>query len=81
MEIVGIPSVHASSEFDALEALLSSEVLPKGDLIISALRYLKNAWTPVMAYCNDGRYCIDNSIVERLIRPLTIERKNKMAFW
>lgn len=33
-----------------------------------------------MAYRNDGRYCIDNSIAERLIRTLTIERKNKMAF-
>lgn len=33
-----------------------------------------------MAYRNDGRYCIDNSIAERSIHPLTIERKNKMAF-
>lgn len=53
---------------------------PKGELPTGALNYLKNAWTPVMAYRNDGRYCIDNSIAERSIRPLTIERKNKMAF-
>lgn len=33
-----------------------------------------------MAYHNDGRYCIDNSIAERSIRSLTIERKNKVAF-
>lgn len=33
-----------------------------------------------MAYRNDGRYCIDNSIAERSIRTLTIERKNKIAF-
>lgn len=33
-----------------------------------------------MAYCYDGHYCIDNSIVECSIRPLAIERKNKMAF-
>lgn len=52
---------------------------PKGELLTGALNYLKNAWTPVMAYCNDGRYCIDNSIAERSICPLTIERKNKMA--
>ena len=54
--------------------------LPKGDLLTKALHYLKNAWTPVIAYRNDGRYCIDNSIAERSIRTLTIERKNKMAF-
>lgn len=33
-----------------------------------------------MAYCYDGHYCIDNSILECSIRPLTIECKNKMAF-
>lgn len=33
-----------------------------------------------MAYRNDGQYCIDNSMAERSIRPLTIERKNKMNF-
>lgn len=59
---------------------LLNDPLPKSDLITNALNYLKNAWTPVMAYRHDGRYCIDNSIAERSIRPLTIERKNKMAF-
>lgn len=59
---------------------LLDDPLPKGDLLTKALHYLKNAWTPVMAYRNDGRYCIDNSIAERSIRTLTIERKNKMAF-
>lgn len=54
--------------------------LYQDDLIMSALNYLKNAWTSVMAYRNEGRYCIDNSIAERSIRPMTIERKNKMAF-
>ncbi|WP_423753022.1 IS66 family transposase [Bacteroides nordii] len=49
-------------------------------MLTNALNYLKNAWTPVMAYRNDGRYCIDNSIAERSIRPLTIECKNKMTF-
>lgn len=34
----------------------------------------------VMAYYNDGRYSIDNSIAERSIRFMTIERNNKMAF-
>lgn len=59
---------------------LLDDPLPKGDLISKALNYLKNVWIPVMAYRHAGRYCIDNSMAERLIRPLTIERKNKMAF-
>lgn len=59
---------------------LLDDPLPKSDLITNALNYLKNAWTPVMAYRHDGRYCIDNSIAERSIRTMTIERKNKMAF-
>lgn len=32
------------------------------------------------AYLNDGRYDIDNSIAERLIRPLAGERKNSLFF-
>ena len=59
---------------------LLDDPLPKGDLITKALHYLKNAWTPVMAYRNAGKYCIDNYIAERSIRTLTIECKNKMAF-
>lgn len=47
---------------------------------VKPIHYLKNAWTPVMAYRNNGRYSIDNSIAERSIRKLTIEPKNKMAF-
>jgi|GEM_PF-4273618 len=58
-----------------LDGRLLDDPLPKGDLLTKALHYLKNAWTPVMAYRNDGRYCIDNSIAERSIRTLTIERK------
>uniref|UniRef100_UPI0025DBF6D9 IS66 family transposase n=2 Tax=uncultured Bacteroides sp. TaxID=162156 RepID=UPI0025DBF6D9 len=49
-------------------------------LLTCSRHFLKNAWTPVMAYRHDDRYCIDNSIAKRSIRPLTIERKNKMAF-
>lgn len=59
---------------------LLDDPLPKGDLLINALHYLKNTWTPVMAYRHDGRYSIDNSIAERSIRTMTIERKNKISF-
>nr|WP_321522578.1 transposase [uncultured Macellibacteroides sp.] len=59
---------------------LLDDPLPKGSLITKALHYLKNAWTSFMAYRNYDRYCINNSMVKRSIRTLTIRRKNKMAF-
>lgn len=59
---------------------LLDDPLPKSDLLSNALNYLKHAWTSVMAYRYYGRYYIDNSMAERSLRTLTIERKNKMAF-
>ena len=44
---------------------LLDQPLPKGNLMQQALTYLKNTWKHVMAYRNDGRYDMDNSIAER----------------
>lgn len=44
------------------------------------LNYFIHTWDSVMAYSHDGRYEIDNSVAERSIRPLTIERKNSFLF-
>lgn len=63
-EIIGCIWMELTRLFD--------DPLPKGDLLTSALRYLKNTWMPVMAYRNDGRYSIDNSIAERSIRTLSV---------
>ena len=52
----------------------------KSDLLTKALNYLENSWEQVMAWRNDGRYTIDNSAVERNIRPMTIERSNSKSF-
>ena len=52
----------------------------KSEQFQKALNYLDNYWTQLMAFRNDGRYEIDNSIAERAIRPMTVERKNKVAF-
>lgn len=53
---------------------------PKGDLLTKALNYFDHSWKQVMAYRNDGRYCIDNSEAERNIRTMTIERSNSKSF-
>lgn len=59
---------------------LLSDGIEKSEVFQKALNYLNSYWTQIIAYRNDGRYEIDNSIAERAIRPMTVERKNKVAF-
>ena len=61
------------------------EMIAKGedyfpDKVWRALNYFYNFWDQVFAYRNDGEYSIDNTIVERAIRPLTAQRKNGLFF-
>ena len=63
-----------------LDALLSDDHPPRGELMEKALRYLKAFWTQLFAYTHDGSYTIDNSIAELFIRPLAGERKNSLFF-
>lgn len=53
---------------------------PKGDLMQKALNYMHTFWEQLFRYRNDGNYTIDNSLAERSIRPLTVERKNSLFF-
>ncbi|WP_028904626.1 IS66 family transposase [Prevotella sp. P6B4] len=52
----------------------------RGDLMQKALNYLKSFWDQLFLYIKDGRYCIDNSLAERTLRPMTVERKNSLTF-
>ena len=63
-----------------LDALLSENHPPRGELMEKALNYMNTFWTQLFAYLNDGSYSIDNSIAERFIRPLAGERKNSLFF-
>ena len=63
-----------------LDALLSENHPPRGELMEKALNYMNTFWTQLFAYLNDGFYSIDNSIAERFIRPLAGERKNSLFF-
>lgn len=45
-----------------------------------AFVYMINGWDSLIKYRNDGRYTIDNMLVERDIRPFTIHRKNSLFF-
>ena len=41
-----------------------------------AIAYTKNLWKKLKAYIDDGKYDIDNNLIENAIRPLALGRKN-----
>ena len=51
------------------------QVLPKS-LIGEAINYTLNIFPNLMRYIEDGRYEIDNNMIENTIRPLALGRKN-----
>lgn len=63
-----------------VDALISDNHPPRGELMEKAIHYMNTFWTQLFAYLNDGSYSIDNSIAERFIRPLAGERKNSLFF-
>lgn len=50
-------------------------VLPKSSMG-QAIGYLRNQWSALRHYLTDGEIPFDNNVSERIIRPLTIGRKN-----
>ena len=63
-----------------LEAWLKEniiQVLPKS-AIGGAIAYTLNLWPRLIRYVDDGRYEIDNNLVENSIRPVALGRKNYM---
>ena len=63
-----------------LDKLLADSSGMRGDLMNKALNYLKSFWNQLILYVKDGRYSIDNSLAERTLRPMTVERKNSLTF-
>ena len=63
-----------------LDKLLADTSSMRGDLMNKALNYLKSFWNQLILYLKDGRYSIDNSLAERTLRPMTVERKNSLTF-
>ena len=61
-----------------MEAWLKKEiylVLPKS-AIGMAFSYTLNLWPRLMRYIEDGRFLIDNNLIENSIRPVALGRKN-----
>ena len=58
-----------------LDKLLADTIGMRGYLMHKALNYLKSFWNQLILYLKDGRYSIDNTLAERTLRPMTVERK------
>jgi transposase len=61
-----------------LEAWLKEniyQVLPKS-AIGKAISYTLNLWPRLIRYVDDGRFQIDNNLIENTIRPVALGRKN-----
>ena len=63
-----------------LDYHLYFDKIAKGDLMQKAINYMHTFWEQLFRYRNDGNYTIDNSLAERSIRPMTVERKNSLFF-
>jgi len=50
--------------------------VPPKTTLGKALHYLDHQWPRLIGYLEDGRYPIDNNLVENAIRPFAIGRKN-----
>jgi len=68
----------ASPILAALHAWLKeniTQVLPKSAIGI-AIAYTLHLWPRLVRYLDDGRYEIDNNLIENSIRPVALGRKN-----
>lgn len=62
-------------QIGALCAQIINTTPPKDDLTRAA-GYLVNQWTALRRFLEDGRLPIDNTLVERALRPIAVGRKN-----
>lgn len=63
---------------DQMEAWLKEQIIhvPPKSAIGVAMAYTLNLWTRLIRYINDGRFNIDNNLIENSIRPVALGRKN-----
>jgi hypothetical protein len=49
--------------------------------VAEAIDCALNRWDAFVRYASDGRIPVDNNIIERLLRPVAIGRKNDLFFY
>lgn len=65
---------------DKTVKLLNCKRKHYGEVMRKLLRYLINGWNDLIKYRKDGRYTIDNMLIEKAIRLFTIHRKSSSVF-
>ena len=65
---------------EALHAWLQAQLprLPHASDLAKAMRYALKHWPGLVAFLDDGRIEMDTNVVERAIRPNTLNRKNAL---
>jgi transposase len=79
---------HALRQAEALPILARIKVrfdevrptLRPTSKLAEAIDYVLNRWAAFVRYTSDGRIPIDNNVIERLLRPVAIGRKNFLIF-
>ena len=63
---------------DRMEAWLRDQIIfvPPKSAIGVAMSYTLNLWPRLIRYIHDGRFHIDNNLIENSIRPEALGRKN-----
>ncbi len=77
-EIKAIRQEHSLGIIAEIEQWLTMQardVLPKS-AIGMAIHYTRNLWPRLIRYTEDGRFNIDNNLIENSIRPVALGRKN-----
>ena len=69
-----------TSIYEKAVKLLNNKRKHYGEMIRKSLSYMVNGWDELLNYRKDGRYTIDNMLVERAIRPFTVHRKNSLFY-
>ena len=67
---------YASMEKDQLISMIHFFVKREDE----RANYLNSFWDQLILYLKDGRYNIDNSLAERSLRTMTVERKRSSLF-
>ena len=70
--------IYAKPILNELEQWLikNQEQTTPQSAIGKAIAYTKNLWPKLKAYIDNGKYEIDNNLIENTIRPLALGRKN-----
>ncbi len=63
---------------DQMEVWMREQIIlvPPKSAIGMALAYTINLWPRLIRYIDDGRFQIDNNLIENSIRPVALGRKN-----